>query len=144
MDRILSITLGIMLVSAGLSYASSWGIFNAAGIPGSAATSITPNVIAQGAGCSSSASPNCQGTPSLSYSGTPFFGSILFIGDWLGALAQFVGTFSTIMPVPGQLLLAYTGGANSPLTALSFMIDLGVWFDYFLFVVLFLRGGKVF
>lgn len=143
MDRILSVTLGIMLVSAGLSYANSWGIFSAAGIPGSAANAVTPNVIESNSGCGANTQqPNCATTPSLSYTGTSYFGSVLFIGDWLGALSQFVGTFSTIVPVPGQLLLAYTGGANSPLGALAAMIDLGVWFDYFLFVVLFLRGGR--
>jgi hypothetical protein len=143
MDRILSVTLGILLISAGLSYAQSWGIFGLAGIPPSAASAVTPNVIAAASGCGSSSAPNCQQTPQLSYQGTSFFGSVLFIGDWLGALSTFVGTFSTIVPVPGELLLAYTGGANSPLKALAAMIDLAVWFDYFVFVVLFLRGGRV-
>lgn len=145
MDRILSITLGILLVSSGLSYVNTWGIFAAAGIPPSAATAVSPNVIEQGSGCGSNTQqPNCPTTPTLSYSGTNFFGSVLFIGDWLGAMSQFVSTFSTIVPVPGQILLTYTGGANSPLGALAGMIDIVCWFDYFLFAVLFLRGGKVF
>lgn len=136
-------TLGILLVSAGLSYAQSWGVFNAAGIPSSAASAVTPNVIAAASGCTQSQNPNCQTNPPLSYSGTSFFGSVLYFGDWLGALAAFVGTFATVVPVPGQLLTAYTGGANSPLQALAMMVNLGTWFDYFLFVVLFLRGGRV-
>jgi hypothetical protein len=148
LDRILSVTLGILLLSAGLSYAQSWGIFGGAGVAQGAASSVTPDVIAQASGCptggSSGTSGGCTGTPSLSFTGTSFFSSVLFIGDWLGAMAQFVSTFATVVPVPGQLLTAYTGGASSPLAPLAMMVNLGCWFDYFLFVVLFLRGGKVF
>lgn len=139
MDRILSITLAILLISAGLSYVQGWGIFNIATTVPGAAQAITPNIIAQGAGCGSSSSPNCPTTPSLSYTGTSYFGNVLFIGDWLGALAAFVGTFSTIVPVPGQLITAYAGPSAAPLAGI---VDIACWFDYFLFVILFLRGGK--
>lgn len=144
MDRILSVTLGIMLISAGLSYAQSWGIFGLANqVPANAATGVTAKVIATAAGCvTGNGTVACPPNPTLSFTGTSFFGDVLFIGDWLGAMASFIATFATIVPVPGQLILAYTGGPQSPLGALAAMVDLGCWFDYFLFVVLFLRGGR--
>ena len=119
--------------------------------------------LAAAAGCSptSTGSANCGAggnTAGLTGSGGPLTGLfqyVAFVGDWITGLGKFVeyfalgilapGQFLTAPPfcIPGGIAINSACGYTSATVGIPDMITAGIWLDYFLYVILFLRGGRI-
>lgn len=149
MDRYVSITLFFIVLQGASGFVGTWGL----GATPTGVTQITQNQLATANGCTyntngvlvscvggAGSSTNCSGLFScMSYAGQGLFQYVLFIGDWLFALQRWVSYFFIVMVLPGQYLSSPP--YNVPATIVN-MITVAMYFDYFLFTILFLRGGR--
>lgn len=146
MDRIVQVILLLVLFQSASVFVNTWGLSATAVLPDSSGSNnnnpLNSTSIAGAAGCTyniSSGNWNCNsvsGIGSLPLIGT-IASAVYTFGDWLGALQSFVSTFGAAIFIPGGILLKY----GVPLGLVS-AIDSGIYFIYFLFVILYLRGSR--
>jgi hypothetical protein len=135
MDRYLSVTLFFILLNLSGAFVSSWGLGTV-----QSSTQVTLPSLASGSGLKIYPNGTVNGAALASgYTGfgSSFFQYVLFVGDWVYALGQFIKTLVIGVVLPSQWIGQYY--SNQSFLAI---IDAAVYIDYFIFAVLFLRGGR--
>lgn len=94
------------------------------------------NDVQTGSQCAVAANGTALCTPTLSTQYSGVFGTILFWGDFFGAILRFIA--SMIVGVALPYFMAVNNFGVAPVLAL--MINAGVWFEYFLFYTYFISG----
>lgn len=160
MDRYLQICLFIILVNFSSSIITSQITIAVGYAPNTPVSQSKAALVNQtsnleaAAGCTTyqNGTQNCQGaTQGLTGSSGPLSGLfqyVVFVGDWLGGLGLFIKYMTLGLLTPGQILGQQPYNlpdlANSGNIGIPDAITAGMYFVYFLFVILFLRGGRTF
>ncbi|MGC8773518.1 MAG: hypothetical protein ACP5RJ_08705 [Conexivisphaera sp.] len=135
MNQFESIVFFIILMNAAGAAVNAMGVF-----PYTIQTSslVTVHTIQQGAGATVYGNGSATfNTPTLTGFGSSIYSYVLMFGDWFGAMVSFISTLAVSVLIPSFYLTQW--GVPS---AIANVINVAVWFDYFIFIMLHLRGNR--
>ena len=137
--RLPDILLFTMLLTVAFPVANA--MQTVAGVPIFGAQQTGPtnwgiNDLTKGSQCTVAANGTTECSPTLSTQSTSLLSTILFWGDMFGSVLRFIAAMIVGVGLPAYMAV-HNFGVN-PLLAV--VINVGVWFEYFLFYTYFISG----